>query len=560
MKSRKKYCALTGMVFLMSIGAGLTSYAGNINGNEQSIVSVIHGQFEKDGVIYSVKQDYINSAVSYLSRDDVDLTADQAQAVISEIYANVQTGVESGYLVAVGGTPQTAPAPDGQAGGSQAGTGQPDSSRKPNGTQNGSGNGGSVTPGNGTTGVAGSDANGSNPNGSNPNGSTPDASQNSDTSNNEANGETNSGTNNETDNNGTADTSSDPNASAPTEVPKVISILELVDKAPAQSYEYISRDTDALMAQIHFPYEILMWFLICMAVVMAVVAGIAAWKGLFTNHHHRKFRGVLKAIVTVEIGALTGVILTIFSVWIGAFQDSAVLNKLADTGYYHTIYDELRRDTSISFALLDIPDEVMDHSITYERVVTAARQQVASDLSAGTYQADTSMLTEQLEADIQTFIQGKSVVMTEQAENGLKLLMERLEEKYSSLLRWPFADWWLQFCGNFLQAVRILLPVSLILLAAAHVLLLFLHHYKHRAVTLCGKGVLVGGAVVFAAAVAGFLWSRTLNLSVEPAYMASFFSLYCNGIFKAGMFLGGIGAFAGLLYIVIVRAWKEGKK
>ena len=546
MKSRKKYCALTGMVFLMSISAGLTSYAGNINGNEQSVVSVIHGQFEKDGVIYAVKQDYINSAVNYLSRDDVDLTAEQAQAVISEIYANVQTGVESGYLVAVGGTPQTAPAPDGQPG-----SGQPDPSGQPAGTQNGSGSGNSETSVQNPdeTGPDGTEDGGSEGEGSEGEGSEPGASEAT-----QPQIDANASSGKEG-----ADESGNQDAK-PAEVPKVISILELVDKAPAQSYEYISRDTDALMAQIHFPYEILMWLLICMAVVMAIVAGIAAFKGLFTNHHHRKFRGVLKAIVTVEIAALTVVILTIFGAWVGAFQDSAVLNKLADTGYYHTIYNELKRDTSISFALLDIPDEVMDHAITYERVVTAARQQVASDLSAGTYQADTSMLTTQLEADIQTYIEGKSVVMTEQAENGLRLLMERLEEKYSSLLRWPFADWWLQFCRDFLHAVRILLPVSLILLAAGHVLLIFLHHYKHRAVVLCGKGVLGGGVAVFAAAVAGFLWSRTLNLSLEPAYMASFFSLYCNGIFKAGMFLGAIGAFAGLLYIVIVRAWKEGKK
>ncbi len=49
-----------------------------------------------------VRQEYINSAISYLQQDDVDLTAEQAQSVISEIYSNVQTGVDSGYLEASG--------------------------------------------------------------------------------------------------------------------------------------------------------------------------------------------------------------------------------------------------------------------------------------------------------------------------------------------------------------------------------------------------------------------------------------------------------------------------
>ena len=65
----------------------MPAYAGSINGNEQSIVSVINGQLEQDGVIYKVRQEYINSAISYLQQADVDLTAEQAQSVISEIYS-----------------------------------------------------------------------------------------------------------------------------------------------------------------------------------------------------------------------------------------------------------------------------------------------------------------------------------------------------------------------------------------------------------------------------------------------------------------------------------------
>ena len=110
-----KRCSLLSLLFptfLMVMFFCTPAYAGSINGNEQSIVSVINGQFEQDGVIYKVRQEYINSAMSYLQQDDVDLTAEQAQSVISEIYSNVQTGVDSGYLERIGQTapPETAPA------------------------------------------------------------------------------------------------------------------------------------------------------------------------------------------------------------------------------------------------------------------------------------------------------------------------------------------------------------------------------------------------------------------------------------------------------------------
>ena len=84
---------------LLCIAMTFPAYAGDINGNEQEIVSVINSQFEKDGIIYRVKQEYIDSAMNYLRQDDIDLMPEDVQMVIGEIYANVQTGVESGYLV-----------------------------------------------------------------------------------------------------------------------------------------------------------------------------------------------------------------------------------------------------------------------------------------------------------------------------------------------------------------------------------------------------------------------------------------------------------------------------
>ncbi|MEG0216432.1 MAG: hypothetical protein RR685_09925, partial [Hungatella sp.] len=91
-------CLITAFTMLMTIPV----YAGEINGNEQSVVSVIHGQFEKDGVIYCVSSEYISSAMDYLRQDDVNLSPADAKSVIAEIYANVQTGVESGYLREIG--------------------------------------------------------------------------------------------------------------------------------------------------------------------------------------------------------------------------------------------------------------------------------------------------------------------------------------------------------------------------------------------------------------------------------------------------------------------------
>ena len=105
------------------------------------------------------------------------------------------------------------------------------------------------------------------------------------------------------------------------------------------------------MARIHIPYLTVIYLIILMAAVIVVIAAISFIKKLLVNHRRRKLRKCLKYILAAEIGVLSAICFTAAGVWIGAFQDSAVLNKLADTGYYRTIFEELRRDTSISFAI-----------------------------------------------------------------------------------------------------------------------------------------------------------------------------------------------------------------
>ena len=512
-----KRCSLLSLLFptfLMVMFFCTPAYAGSINGNEQSIVSVINGQFEQDGVIYKVRQEYINSAISYLQQDDVDLTAEQAQSVISEIYSNVQTGVDSGYLEQIG---QTAPPETASAESPKGGETGNNGSKNPDGQE---------TDGNAEA--------GNQPGESTESGETVGDGQN-----------------------GGSDSEVPQEVIPPT--PEVISILELVDKAPPQSYEYLSKDTDALMARIHIPYQILWYIIIILAVVIAIITAISFLKKLFVHHHNRKLRKLFRFILAAEIGVLSAICFSAVSVWIGAFQDSAVLNKLADTGYYRTIFEELRRDTSISFALLDIPDNVMDGAITYERVVLAARQQVESDLSQGVYQADTSVLTDQLEADIRSYLEDRSVTMTEQAQTGLDELMNRLDQKYSSLLKWPFAAWWIEMKTEFFAFAKIALPLSLLLAILSQALIIGLNHYKHRGVILGGKGLMGGGLITAAAFGAGMVIVGQNLPKVTPDYMELFFKIYGNGLCRTGMITGVIGVLLGVIVLVAVHTWKDSK-
>ncbi|WP_156923026.1 CpsB/CapC family capsule biosynthesis tyrosine phosphatase [Eubacterium xylanophilum] len=77
--------------------------AGNINSEEERVISAASGSFEYEGVTYKAKAEYLSKLRAKLSEDKVDLDASQASEAIDNIYSNVKTGVDEGYLEPVDG-------------------------------------------------------------------------------------------------------------------------------------------------------------------------------------------------------------------------------------------------------------------------------------------------------------------------------------------------------------------------------------------------------------------------------------------------------------------------
>lgn len=108
MKGKRNHIGLfilLGLAVVVSIlSPKMITFAGGINGNEARVIAAASGTFSYDGKTYQAGTNYINSLTGYLSGDDVDLTAEQADKAISMMYANVAEGVARGYLYEVGGS------------------------------------------------------------------------------------------------------------------------------------------------------------------------------------------------------------------------------------------------------------------------------------------------------------------------------------------------------------------------------------------------------------------------------------------------------------------------
>lgn len=83
------------------IQKNIASAEGGINTNEQRVIIEAQGTFEYDGEVYTARQQYVDQLYQYLSKEDVNLTSEEADNAITQMYANVETGVKEGYIVKV---------------------------------------------------------------------------------------------------------------------------------------------------------------------------------------------------------------------------------------------------------------------------------------------------------------------------------------------------------------------------------------------------------------------------------------------------------------------------
>lgn len=105
MKCRKSMIRILVISFLFLILLSEKVYAGNINGNESKVLGSMAATYEYDGKKYKLTDGYISQARIYLSQDEIDLTAEDAQEVLNTAYANIEQGVADGYLIQVENAP-----------------------------------------------------------------------------------------------------------------------------------------------------------------------------------------------------------------------------------------------------------------------------------------------------------------------------------------------------------------------------------------------------------------------------------------------------------------------
>lgn len=92
------------MMALIVLFSVISVFAGNINAAEQTIIDYYNGTISYNGKDYQFTEAAKQQAYNRLMADDVDLTEAQAASAIRQANANLQQGIDQGYLVEVSGS------------------------------------------------------------------------------------------------------------------------------------------------------------------------------------------------------------------------------------------------------------------------------------------------------------------------------------------------------------------------------------------------------------------------------------------------------------------------
>ena len=88
----------------------ITVFAGNINSEEQRLLDAANMEYLYNDKKYIVTENAKQRARNYLMQDDVDLTKEDVDSAIDQIYYRIEEGISKGYLIPVS-TPGEDPIP-----------------------------------------------------------------------------------------------------------------------------------------------------------------------------------------------------------------------------------------------------------------------------------------------------------------------------------------------------------------------------------------------------------------------------------------------------------------
>lgn len=468
--------------------------AGEINGNEASVVAAARGTFEYEGETYVAKDSYVSQLQAKLSQDDVDLTAEQASEAIAEMYSNVAEGVRQGYLQKVSGS---------GSGNGTAGTDAGDK-KKPDGKtdqdkdgKRESGQEGDVKEGEPTDGSDGKNEN----------------------------GQTSVATHVKKPSKGAFSL----------DMKKALKAIRLTEQS---SGDEVKKELQKhYQKPLETVYPIVLFLLTAAALVVLVIRKKGKWKKIWPAG-----LAMLLLIFGMAIGSLAAI--TEF----GFFSGRVMVNQVASEGYYNKVYETFHKNLNTILTSAGFPEGLLDDMIDEKTMYLDGKLALEASLNTSRTKEFLNIQDETKEV-LMNYLEEENYNNISGVSDSVGNLAGMIQNSYVDSLKFTYSEVLLEGKEAGQKICNLCIAVGIFLCVAALVLLVLGQRYIHRIFRLIGWSSMVPALATTAASAWYLLTRRYQQISLIPGDYNQFFISYLK--WNAGLLLA-VAALEFVIFLICV--------
>lgn len=507
--------------------------AGEINANEQSLISAVSQSFSYNGAAYVVKSGYIAQGRAKLSEDGVDLSAAQAQGYVSQFQGSHQELVEEGYCDLVSGKPA----------GEEAATAEPAHSRKksqsnklllktilgkPEKIQESTTKDQKADTSEKSTKIENVTAS--------PAPTT--VKQQSDAWNKE-------------EDLGTAVTFEEIDRKNASENKVTISgngknytIQKKESKKQTGSSSKAADSDNFLSSLLHLKLLRIVYWVVLGITVLA--AGLGVYYILRVKRRHHKKRGLRRGIA-IGIGVCAGgwsfLLMTALALYFGVFNQDSIQRQLMESDYFLGVTGMIRETAQDQLKQGGYDTKIASEVFTLSSVYIEEKQYISKILNG---QQDAQISTEGIDDALKTEVTGKSEAQNQDMINSL-------QKTYSSMLRFELGNIIYQSRSEFIGWFYRTCITAVILLLLLFMLACRVYSYPHKAARVMFAAILAAALCVTGGAAVARASGIVDQIQATPVYYLQFLQKYALWSMNVFMYVGCLGILAAVALLI----WKR---
>jgi len=502
------------IVPMMVLGFSVRALAGDINGEEARVIAAASGTFYYNNEAYAAKPEYISQLTGYLAQDDVDLSASQADAAISQMYGSIAQGVSEGYLYKLSDAEDTTEETT-EENTTEATT---ETTKPPI----------MVVP----TEEAATEAE-----------------------------------------NPESDVKEDGSTGESAGMQTTEAVIQQIDEEEADGkvtydvehhtiiYENKDGSEKKELPSVNHPLDVTNYVRVgniviytMLGIILLLVLGLYLGKCFpwqrkkrnrktaryYVNHKMRSaYRKITGTVYMVIIAAHVMVGVLLLGVGASVFRQSFVIDNLTSSGYYRYVYDDMNQ--AIQRELADQNAEAVDtmmQQVGYDTFLNAAKQQAKSSLSGTIQNYDGSELQQKL-MEMDCGLSGE-------AQQTCANVIVGNVQSYSTDMVGSSIYGIKQGYWAFMKQTLPIMAVNMLLMV---VIVILMDRYHHRGVRYIARGVIAGAVIALLFAIGSYVMKPYAKIYMQPSSLYLFVRDYAK---HAAMIVGAIASMAVLVGVLLM--------